>query len=85
LLLVLYTHTVTPFLLQDTLLDPEAEPKSSRHLVDSHTCGQEICGCRLRTGCSIFVEDWKLANFQGQQHARLSGLKVVINIILGFK
>jgi hypothetical protein len=56
-----------------------------RHLVNSHTCGQVVAGCSFRGSRHIVVEDWKLAHFQGKQHARLSGLKVVINIILSFQ
>jgi hypothetical protein len=52
------------------------------HLVDSHTCGQQITLCTFMTSRHITPEHWKMAHFPGQQHARLSGLQVVIHLIL---
>jgi hypothetical protein len=56
-----------------------------RHLVDSHTCGQQISLCTFMTSRHITPEHWKTPHFQGQQQACLSGLKVMIYLILSLQ
>jgi hypothetical protein len=56
-----------------------------RHLVDSHTCGQQITLCTFMTSRHITPEHWKMPHFQGQQQARLSRLQVMIHLILSLQ